>query len=31
MIAVERSFTATQKALTGVGRLQENLINDMLR
>lgn len=31
MIAVERSFTATQKALTGVGRLQENLIANMLR
>lgn len=31
MIAVERSFTATQKALSGLGRLQENLINDILR
>jgi flagellar basal-body rod protein FlgF len=31
MITVERSFTATQKALSGIGRLQENLINNMLR
>jgi flagellar basal body rod protein FlgG len=31
MIAVERSFTATQKALTGLGRLQENLISNILR
>lgn len=31
MIAVERSFTATQKALTGVSRLQENLIANILR
>lgn len=31
MIAVERSFTATQKALSGIGRLQENLITNMLR
>jgi flagellar basal-body rod protein FlgF len=31
MIAVERSFTATQKALTGMGRLQENLITNILR
>jgi len=31
MIAVERSFTATQKALTGMGRLQENLITNLLR
>ncbi len=31
MITVERSFAATQKALTGVGRLQENLIANILR
>lgn len=31
MITVERSFTATQKALSGIGRLQENLITNMLR
>jgi flagellar basal-body rod protein FlgF len=31
MIAVERSFTATQKALTGMNRLQENLIANILR
>ncbi|MBL8753783.1 MAG: flagellar biosynthesis protein FlgC, partial [Planctomycetes bacterium] len=31
MISVERSFTATQKALSGIGRLQENLITNMLR
>lgn len=31
MITVERSFSATQKALTGVNRLQENLISNMLR
>jgi flagellar basal body rod protein FlgG len=31
MIAVERSFTATQRALTGMSRLQENLIDNMLR
>jgi len=31
MISVERSFTATQKALSGVGRLHENLIDNMLR
>lgn len=31
MITVERSFTATQKALTGIGRLQENLITNLLR
>lgn len=31
MITVERSFSATQKALTGVNRLQENLITNMLR
>ena len=31
MITVERSFTATQKALTGIGRLQENLITNILR
>ncbi len=31
MISVERSFAATQKALTGMGRLQENLITNFLR
>lgn len=31
MIAVERSFSATQKALTGIGRLQENLVTNILR
>ena len=31
MITVERSFTATQKALSGIGRLQENLITNILR
>jgi flagellar basal-body rod protein FlgF len=31
MISVERSFTATQKALSGIGRLQENLITNILR
>ena len=31
MIAVERSFAATQKALTGLNRLQENLIANILR
>jgi flagellar basal-body rod protein FlgG len=31
MIAVERSFAATQKALSGVNRLQENLIANILR
>lgn len=31
MISVERSFAATQKALTGVNRLQENLIANILR
>jgi flagellar basal-body rod protein FlgF len=31
MISVERSFSATQKALSGIGRLQENLITNMLR
>ncbi|MBX3463713.1 MAG: flagellar hook basal-body protein [Planctomycetes bacterium] len=31
MIAVERSFTATQKALTGMGRLHENLIANILK
>ena len=31
MITVERSFTATQKALTGINRLQENLVANMLR
>lgn len=31
MITVERSFAATQKVLTGIGRLQENLIANILR
>lgn len=31
MITVERNFSATQKALTGTHRLQENLITNMLR
>lgn len=31
MITVERSFTATQKVLSGLGRLQESAVNDMLR
>ena len=31
MISVERSFSATQKALSGIGRLQENLIANILR
>jgi len=31
MITVERSFSATQKALTGINRLQENLITNILR
>lgn len=31
MITVERSFGATQKALTGINRLQQNLIANMLR
>lgn len=31
MILVERSFTATQKVLTGLGRLQENYITNVLR
>ncbi|MFT4512069.1 MAG: flagellar basal body rod protein FlgG [Planctomycetota bacterium] len=31
MITVERSFSATQKALTGIDRLQGNLISNMLR
>jgi flagellar basal body rod protein FlgG len=31
MITVERSFTATQKVLTGLGRLQENYISNILR
>ena len=31
MITVERSFTATQKVLTGIGRLQENLITNILK
>jgi flagellar basal-body rod protein FlgF len=31
MISVERSFAATQKALTGLGRIQDNLITNILR
>lgn len=31
MITVERSFTATQKALSGIDRLQGNLISNILR
>ena len=31
MIAVERSFAATQKALSGLNRLQDNLITNILR
>lgn len=31
MITVERSFAATQKALTSASRLQENIISNMLR
>ena len=31
MITVERSFSATQKVLSGIGRLQENLITDILK
>ena len=31
MITVERSFSATQKALTGINRLQQNLITNILR
>lgn len=31
MITVERSFAATQKALSGVSRLQENIISNILR
>ena len=31
MITVERSFSATQKALTGMNRLQQNLITNILR
>ncbi len=31
MITVERSFTATQKTLSGIGRMQENLITNILR
>ena len=31
MIAVERSFAATQKALSGMTRLQDNLITNILR
>lgn len=31
MIAVERSFSATQKALSGVGRMQDNIIANILR
>lgn len=31
MIVVQRSFAGTQRALSGVGRMQESLINNMLR
>lgn len=31
MISVERSFAATQKALSGMNRLQDNLISNLLR
>jgi flagellar basal-body rod protein FlgG len=31
MITVERGFSATQRALTGVNKLQENMISQMLR
>jgi flagellar basal-body rod protein FlgF len=31
MIAVERSFSASQKVLSGIGRLQENMITNILR
>ena len=31
MILVQRSFAATQRALTGVGQMQSSLINNMLR
>lgn len=31
MIAVERSFAATQKALSGVGHMQDNVIANILR
>jgi flagellar basal-body rod protein FlgF len=31
MISVERTFAATQRVLTGIGRLQENLITNVLR
>ena len=31
MITVERSFAATQKALTSSSRLQENIITNILR
>lgn len=31
MITVQRSFAATQRALTGIGRMQENLATNMLR
>lgn len=31
MIAVERSFGASQKALSGIGRLQSNMITNILR
>ena len=31
MISIERSFAATQKALVGMNRLQENLITNILR
>ena len=31
MISVERTFAATQRVLSGIGRLQENLITNILR
>jgi flagellar basal-body rod protein FlgG len=31
MIAVERSFSATQKALSGIDRIHDNLIDNILR
>jgi flagellar basal-body rod protein FlgF len=31
MISVERTFAATQKVLSGLGRLQQNLITNILR
>jgi flagellar basal-body rod protein FlgG len=31
MITVQRTFAATQKALTGMNRLQSNLIDNILR